>query len=246
MNKPIRIVFILFLLLPVLLLQADAHPGATDEQGGHYDRATGKYHFHHGYPAHQHVNGECPYDFIDKTDHSNHGSSASTKKYDYGEVTTETKPIETHPYKSMPEQTETPSRHSPEQNNALLPLLVSLSSLIPGAFLILFTKKIVEKKKNAHIEQIIQEHKKKLIEQKRSQEKWQANLSYIRYYLTDGAAPFLPDAEEETKLNRKIFQKLMQDIDINNISSDIFEKAGITKATLAELTDFYGLSNNSE
>lgn len=49
-------------------LTALAHSGRTDSQGGHYDSATGEYHFHHGYPAHQHVNGVCPYDFADRTD----------------------------------------------------------------------------------------------------------------------------------------------------------------------------------
>ena len=48
-------------------LPVSAHPGRTDSQGGHYDRSTGEYHFHHGYPAHQHVDGICPYDFDDKT-----------------------------------------------------------------------------------------------------------------------------------------------------------------------------------
>lgn len=51
-------------LLAVLLLLASpalAHSGRTDSQGGHYNRSTGEYHFHHGYPAHQHPNGVCPY-----------------------------------------------------------------------------------------------------------------------------------------------------------------------------------------
>lgn len=47
-----------------------AHPGGTDSNGGHYDRSTGEYHYHHGYPAHQHTNGECPYDFDDITNES--------------------------------------------------------------------------------------------------------------------------------------------------------------------------------
>lgn len=47
-----------------------AHSGRTDSNGGH-NSSTG-YHYHHGYPAHQHTNGECPYDFDDKT---NRGSS---------------------------------------------------------------------------------------------------------------------------------------------------------------------------
>ena len=38
------------------------HSGGTDGDGGHYDHSAGEYHYHHGYPAHQHPNGECPYD----------------------------------------------------------------------------------------------------------------------------------------------------------------------------------------
>lgn len=44
-----------------------AHPGNTDSNGGHYDRSTGKYHYHHGYPAHQHPDGRCPYNYDDRT-----------------------------------------------------------------------------------------------------------------------------------------------------------------------------------
>ena len=40
---------------------AFAHSGRTDDAGGHYDRSTGEYHYHHGYSAHQHINGYCPY-----------------------------------------------------------------------------------------------------------------------------------------------------------------------------------------
>ena len=38
-----------------------AHSGGTDANGGHYDRTTGEYHYHLGYPAHQHEGGVCPY-----------------------------------------------------------------------------------------------------------------------------------------------------------------------------------------
>lgn len=40
-----------------------AHKGRTDSEGGHYDSSTGLYHYHHGYPAHQHTDGKCPYDY---------------------------------------------------------------------------------------------------------------------------------------------------------------------------------------
>ena len=51
------------LCLSLLLIPAaGAHPGRTDASGGHWDNSTGEYHYHHGYPAHQHENGICPYD----------------------------------------------------------------------------------------------------------------------------------------------------------------------------------------
>ncbi len=59
---------------------AYAHPGRTDSNGGHYNRSTGEYHYHHGYPAHQHTGGVCPYDHDDRTgwnSGTSGGSSAS-------------------------------------------------------------------------------------------------------------------------------------------------------------------------
>lgn len=49
---------IITLSVPVAVF---AHPGRTDEYGGHYDWKTGEYHYHHGYPAHQHIDGYCEY-----------------------------------------------------------------------------------------------------------------------------------------------------------------------------------------
>lgn len=75
-----------FLLAFLLLLHPTvlAHSGKTDANGGHYDRSTGEYHYHHGYPAHQHYDmdgdgvADCPYDFDDKTDHSSRSDSGSS------------------------------------------------------------------------------------------------------------------------------------------------------------------------
>ena len=81
MNK--KKLFALILCVVVALsvpVAVFAHPGRTDEYGGHYDWKTGEYHYHHGYPAHQHIDGYCPYDYDDQTDHSNHGGGYS---YDY-------------------------------------------------------------------------------------------------------------------------------------------------------------------
>lgn len=57
MKKLLVLVLALLLSLPVL-----AHSGRTDSKGGHYNRSTGEYHYHHGYPPHQHEDGQCPYE----------------------------------------------------------------------------------------------------------------------------------------------------------------------------------------
>lgn len=71
-NKLIRAFFIAVMVL-ITPLAAFAHSGRTDGQGGHYNRTTGEYHYHHGYPAHQHEDGQCPYNFDDQTDHGSTG-----------------------------------------------------------------------------------------------------------------------------------------------------------------------------
>ena len=64
--------FALALTLP--LLAVSAHPGRTDSNGGHTDSDTGDYHYHHGWPAHDHYDMnadgaiDCPYEFIDAED----------------------------------------------------------------------------------------------------------------------------------------------------------------------------------
>lgn len=52
-----RIIAALLLVSYIMTL----HSGKTDSNGGHWDYSTGTYHYHHGYPAHQHENGICPY-----------------------------------------------------------------------------------------------------------------------------------------------------------------------------------------
>lgn len=60
--------FLCFLLLFSLSFStlAFAHGGRTDEYGGHHDynnvSGLGSYHYHHGYEAHLHPNGVCPYE----------------------------------------------------------------------------------------------------------------------------------------------------------------------------------------
>ena len=79
MNSKKNIIrYIIYGILIVLILcvpSVSAHSGRTDSQGGH--NSPSGYHYHHGYPAHQHINGTCPYNFDDKT---NHKSSQSSEK----------------------------------------------------------------------------------------------------------------------------------------------------------------------
>lgn len=82
----------LFLFFSIIVT---AHPGRTDSAGGHYDYSTGEYHYHHGYSAHQHKNGVCPYDNDNKSKSDNTPSSDndttveyinSIKKLDFEEI----------------------------------------------------------------------------------------------------------------------------------------------------------------
>lgn len=74
-----RTKLLLFLLICLLIpTTASAHAGRTDSNGGHTNHATGEYHYHHGYSAHQHPDGVCPYDFDDQTGQSSGTSSGSS------------------------------------------------------------------------------------------------------------------------------------------------------------------------
>lgn len=71
--KKHRILYIITAILLFVALSSflvSGHSGGTDSSGGHYNSSTGDYHYHHGYSAHQHTNGICPYLYNDNTDHS--------------------------------------------------------------------------------------------------------------------------------------------------------------------------------
>lgn len=69
--------FSVLLCFILLFCTASAHAGRTDSAGGHWDRANGTYHYHHGYPAHDHPNGICPYEYDDQTG-KNSGSNTTS------------------------------------------------------------------------------------------------------------------------------------------------------------------------
>lgn len=75
------------LLLTVALLFSGsslAHSGRTDPSGGHRDNRNvsglGYYHYHHGYPAHLHPNGICPYRSQTTTPSSSTSTSVSVSR----------------------------------------------------------------------------------------------------------------------------------------------------------------------
>lgn len=78
-----RIILISFLVSLFVISVSCAHSGRTDANGGHYDRSTGEYHYHHGYPAHQHPNGICPYSNTPNINNSrqNNTRDEDTKKH---------------------------------------------------------------------------------------------------------------------------------------------------------------------
>lgn len=85
MKRLLVLVLALLLSLPVF-----AHSGGTDSNGGH--NGPGGYHYHHGYPAHQHEGGECPYDFDDRTGESSGTSSSGSSSSSSSSKETEEEP----------------------------------------------------------------------------------------------------------------------------------------------------------
>lgn len=76
MKRKHFIFLFILVIVSLFLIASFAHGGKTDSRGGHDDRNSGEYHYHHGYPAHDHydIDGDgtidCPYNFDDKTDHN--------------------------------------------------------------------------------------------------------------------------------------------------------------------------------
>lgn len=78
--KTTALCLLTFLTVVALALPGQAHSGRTDADGGHYNSDTGEYHYHHGYPAHQHTGGVCPYESKGKTNRISGSSSGNSSK----------------------------------------------------------------------------------------------------------------------------------------------------------------------
>ena len=107
--KTTALCLFVFLTVIVLALPVQAHSGRTDSSGGHYDSNTGKYHYHHGYPAHQHTGGVCPYESKDNTSHFSGSSSGNSSK----------KSEETSPQQSSVESTTAVAKKTAKANSGI-------------------------------------------------------------------------------------------------------------------------------
>lgn len=88
----LSIIVMLTIILWSVTFKVNAHPGRTDGNGGHTNRSTGEYHYHHGQPAHDHydIDGDgdidCPYDFKDNAEHQSDSAGTISNSVKKGEV----------------------------------------------------------------------------------------------------------------------------------------------------------------
>ena len=78
-------------------IEAEAHPGRTDANGGHKDNKNksglGSYHYHcGGHPAHLHPNGVCPYQSGTASEDKQTSKQAEQKPAAQPETKAETQP----------------------------------------------------------------------------------------------------------------------------------------------------------
>ena len=81
-KKKLISIFLVILTIISIGVNAYAHSGKTDSNGGHRDNENksglGSYHYHCGVnPAHLHTNGVCPYSSSSSSSESNDSSSSS-------------------------------------------------------------------------------------------------------------------------------------------------------------------------
>lgn len=142
------IIAVMLFLFPI---HATAHPGSTDGSGGHYDRSTGEYHYHHGYSAHNHYDmdgdgiDDCPYNFVDKTEISNNGSSKT-------EDSPSSSDSKTPSYKR---ETDSDDEHKPERTEGRDFWVYLPYYIVGAAFILLFVAQFIFSNNIAEIISII-------------------------------------------------------------------------------------------
>lgn len=168
-----------------------AHSGRTDSKGGHYNRSTGKYHYHcGGHPEHQHANGVCPYKTTTKTvtvtkkptekptskptNYSSGSLGKSTSSSLYSLTDSIITPI---PQKStrVVVQTTAPislrlSEKKGKDNTSEIDYYVLSGAMIMVGIFFIWKRKKSQKEMYEQIVQSVEEHKKKEQEEKKKRE----------------------------------------------------------------------------
>lgn len=94
MSRRLQIFLVSVLCISLLLFPASAHSGRTDSNGGHTNHSTGEYHYHHGYAAHQHPNGICPYASTASSNSSSSSNSSDSTGNRYVDAVISGTPVE--------------------------------------------------------------------------------------------------------------------------------------------------------
>ena len=149
MKKFFKVFFIVCALLS-LTLSVEAHSGRTDGAGGHYNRSTGEYHYHHGYSAHQHydIDGDgkkdCPYTF-DYDSLSKAESNDSKEQIEFG-IADYSNDF-SMPAFGYPEYTQIPEHYESTSESSNVPSAYVSLSILGVVILIMIVAYIFERRR---------------------------------------------------------------------------------------------------
>ena len=180
------------LLIGSVVLGVRAHSGRTDGSGGHTDSDTGEYHYHHGYPAHQHydIDGDgvvdCPYEFDDKTNHSGGGGFNDSS----GNIT---------------ENTEAGTENIlPEQNEEVQEVPAWIYWALAIQFIVILVLYFANRRKRVDIERMTCEHKKNLEEMRQA-----CNRTLKEKNATDNELQQIKSSVTQLKEEKEALQRVL-------------------------------------
>lgn len=158
--KKVTLLFVLIILCLSSCVTAIAHPGNTDGNGGHYDNSTGEYHYHHGYPAHQHddMDGDgipdCPYDDSVSYDDDEEEYDSSTAWDLYKKSDAYQNAPKGNSGSSNQSSTQSPAvstQTGSSSNSRILPISLVFLGIIAVFVIIHYVKKIVIRRKQREL-----------------------------------------------------------------------------------------------
>lgn len=176
-SKRVFLLGIILFLCSFPVLHVLAHSGKTDGSGGHIDHSTGEYHYHHGYPAHQHADFDgdgiidCPYGFRDGTKKSDRNSGSSSENKNNEKSVIEDTPRA---------ETNTGGKEPMEDWVVAVLCICAITVFSMGIYIYVLHKRIASKEaalydlRNANIENLRQAHTdaEKALEEQASENAW--------------------------------------------------------------------------